>query len=114
MLKKIKDTIHRFSLLKKGDGVIIAISGGPDSVSLLLILNSLKKELGITLSCAHLNHLLRAKESDKDERYVRSLAKRFNMPLFVESKNVKRFAKARKLSLEQAARELRYNFLLRA
>ena len=114
MLKKIKNTICKFSMLKEGDGIIIAISGGPDSVSLLLALDFFKKEFKINLSCAHLNHLLRGQESDRDERYVRRLAERLSIPLLVESKNVGKFAKKKKLSLEQAARELRYDFLLRA
>ncbi len=101
-------------MLKEGDRVVIAISGGPDSVSLLLALNSLKKKFNINLSCAHLNHLLRGQESDKDERYVKRLADNFSMPLLVESKDAGKLAKEKKLSLEQAARELRYDFLLRA
>ena len=61
-----------------------------------------------------MNHLLRGRESDRDERYVKKLADRLSIPLSVESKDVGKFAKERKLSLEQAARELRYDFLLRA
>ena len=83
-------------------------------MSLLLALDFFKKEFKINLSCAHLNHLLRGQESDRDERYVRRLAERLSIPLLVESKNVGKFAKKKKLSLEQAARELRYDFLLRA
>ena len=70
MLKKIKHTIQRLSLLKKGDKVLVAVSGGPDSVCLLLALYSLGKELGVKVLCAHLNHQLRGAESNKDEAYV--------------------------------------------
>ncbi len=90
----------------------MAISGGPDSVCLLLVLNSIKKEFGINLFCAHLNHRLRGVESDCDERYVKRLTKKHRMPLLIESRNVTKFAKDKKFSLEQAARKLRYDFLL--
>ncbi|UCH12011.1 MAG: tRNA lysidine(34) synthetase TilS, partial [Candidatus Omnitrophota bacterium] len=112
MLKRIKDTIHKFSMLKKGDNVLVAISGGPDSVCLLLVLNSIKKKFGINLFCAHLNHRLRGVESDCDERYVKRLTKKHRIPLLIESRNVTKFAKDKKFSLEQAARKLRYDFLL--
>jgi len=112
MLKRIKDTIRKFSMLKKGDNVLVAISGGPDSVCLLLVLNSIKKEFGINLFCAHLNHQLRGVESDCDERYVKRLTKKHRIPLLIESRNVTKFAKDKKFSLEQAARKLRYDFLL--
>ncbi len=112
MFKKVKNTIEKYSMLKKGDNVLVAISGGPDSVCLLLVLNSIKKEFSINLFCAHLNHQLRGVESDCDERYVKRLTKKHRIPLLIESRNVTKFAKDKKFSLEQAARKLRYDFLL--
>ncbi len=114
MLKKIKHTIQRLSLLKKGDKVLVAVSGGPDSVCLLLALYSLGKELGVKVLCAHLNHQLRGAESNKDEAYVIKLSDKLNIPILVESRDVEVFAKKNKFSIEQAARELRYDFLLGA
>lgn len=114
MLRGIKDIIEKFSMLKKGDRIIVAVSGGPDSVCLFSVLDSLKKELGINLFCAHLNHQLRGAESDGDERYIRRLADKLRIPILIESKDTAKFAKEKKFSLEQAARELRYDFLLRA
>ena len=93
MLKKIINTIQGFSLLDKSDRVAVAVSGGPDSVCLLLVLNSLKEQLGITLFVAHLNHKLRQKESDEDECYVKGLAEKFSLPLLTESVDTKSFAK---------------------
>ncbi|MFH0732697.1 MAG: tRNA lysidine(34) synthetase TilS [Candidatus Omnitrophota bacterium] len=110
MLKKIKDTIQKYSMLKKRDRVLVAVSGGPDSTSLLVALNCLKSEFGINLCAAHLNHLLRGAESDKDAQYARNLANRFEIPFFADSRDVLGFARKEKLSIEQAARQIRYEF----
>ncbi len=119
MLKEIKNTVKKFhlpgrqaGLLGRGDRVIIALSGGPDSVSLLLALNILKKELGLTLACAHLNHKLRQKESDRDQKYAVRLAGKLKVPIFTTSKDIKKIAAEKGLSIEQAARQVRYEFLL--
>lgn len=112
MLKEIKNTLKKFCLLNRGDRVIIALSGGPDSVSLLLALNIFKKEFHLTLACAHLNHNLRQEESDEDQRYVVRLSSKLKIPIFTASKDIKNFAAEKGLSIEQAARQLRYEFLL--
>ena len=90
---------------------MVAVSGGPDSVCLLHILSGLRKELGIELHIAHLNHQLRGAESDADARYVRGLAKRLGIPATIASRDVKSYRKQHRLSLEEAAREVRYSFL---
>jgi len=69
MLDQILSTIQRFNMLKKGDHVVTALSGGADSVCLLLALNELRDELGIKVSALHVNHCLRGKESDRDEAF---------------------------------------------
>ncbi|MBN1406022.1 MAG: tRNA lysidine(34) synthetase TilS [Candidatus Omnitrophica bacterium] len=111
MLKKIKHTINKFHLLRKGDTVLIACSGGPDSICLLLALYYLKKEIGINLCAAHLNHCLRGAESDKDELYVKKITSGLSIPLFTQSADANAFARKNKLSLEDAARRIRYGFL---
>jgi tRNA(Ile)-lysidine synthase len=102
--------IRQHNLLQAGDRVGVAVSGGADSVALLRILLELKHELGIVLSAAHLNHKLRGAESDADEQFVRELAARHNLPLVSESADVPSYAASLKLSIETAARELRYRF----
>jgi len=105
--------IRRHQLLKAGDRVAAAVSGGVDSVALLRLLLELRKELGIVLAVVHFNHLLRAAEADADEQFVADLAKRHKLEFRHKSGDVKAFAAERHLSVEAAARELRYEFFER-
>lgn len=102
--------IRRHELLRAGDRVGVAVSGGADSVALLRILLRLGRELGLVLSVVHLNHSLRGAESDADEAFVRELARSHELPFHSESADVKAHAAMEKLSLETAARQLRYSF----
>ena len=88
----------------------VAVSGGADSVALLEILTELRQELGVVVSVIHLNHKLRGAEADEDEHFVRQLAAAHEFELLCESRDVKSHAARKKLSLEAAARELRYDF----
>lgn len=110
-LKKFKQTIARYDLLQKGDKVLVAVSGGPDSVALLYALLEIKDEFDLDICVAHLNHKLRGKESDEDENFVRNLAHKLNLKFFSKSIDVKKEAKKRKLSLEECARLVRYRYL---
>lgn len=112
ILKKAEQTIQEFNMLKCDDRVIVAVSGGPDSVALLEVLNKLKKKWHLFLHIAHLNHMLRKDESDNDDAFVKELAKKLKLPITCKSIEVRDFAREAKLSLEEAAREARYNFLL--
>jgi tRNA(Ile)-lysidine synthase len=102
--------VRKHDLLRPGDRVGIAVSAGADSVGLLRLMIELRDELGIVLSIVHLNHQLRAEDSDGDERFVRELAETHGLEIIAESRDVKAFSSERKLSLEAAAREVRYEF----
>ncbi len=91
--------------------VAVAVSGGADSVALLRVLLDLREELGIVLFVAHFNHQLRGDDSDADERFVAELAATHNLPFFAGRADVRGHAAVHKLSLEHAARELRYQWL---
>lgn len=110
IIEKLRDTVKRYNLISKNDKIVIAVSGGPDSVALLYLLNSLKKELSLTLHIAHLDHMLR-KDSYKDVEFVRQLARRLNLPLTCTKINVKELAKNG--SLEEIARNIRLGFLFK-
>jgi tRNA(Ile)-lysidine synthase len=98
-------------LIQQGQKVLVAVSGGPDSVCLLHVLFKLQKELQITLHIAHLDHALRGEESEGDAQYVAELAQKLGIPAAIEKKAVKAYQKTHRLSLEEAAREVRYSFL---
>src|ERR1035441_2605827 len=102
--------IRKHELLKAGDRVGAAVSGGADSVAMLRLLLELRREVGIVLSVVHFNHKLRGAESDADEHFVAELAQRNELQLRCESADVGRHAAEKHLSLETAARDLRYAY----
>jgi len=110
ILDKIRNAIKKHRLLAKGDKVVVGVSGGPDSVALLYLLNSLSKELKLTLHVAHLDHMLRS-NSSKDREFVQGLARRLKLPLTYAEINVKELAK--RGSVEEIARKARLRFLFK-
>lgn len=109
LLKKVRKTIEKYSMLKKGDRVLVAVSGGPDSIALLNILYELREEYNLKLMVVHLNHGLRGKESDRDEKFVRRMAERLNLKCY--SKRIKPGAlKENGVSPEESARRARYKY----
>jgi len=102
--------IRRQDLIRPGQRVAVAVSGGADSLALLRLLAELKKELGIILFAAHFNHRLRGCESDGDQKFVEDLCTKLRIELLVESGDVPAFAARDHLSIETAARRLRYHF----
>jgi len=103
-------TIRKKNSIRAGDRVAIAVSGGADSVALLVLLLELRAELGIVLSIAHVNHKLRGHESDADEQFVAKLARKHELELHGCDAPVDGRAG---LGIEAAARELRYDFFRR-
>ena len=111
--KKVLRVIRDHDLVKEQEMLVIGVSGGPDSVCLLHILADLRKTLGLKLHIAHLNHMLRGAESDGDADYVSSLSKVLGIPATIDSQDVQAYQKEHRLSLEEAAREIRYGFFSR-
>lgn len=110
VLDEVRRWIRRHDMLSPGDRVAVAVSGGSDSVALLYTLVDLAPELGIQLSVVHVNHQLRDKESDADEKFVASLAARLGLRFLRTSFDVKGLAAQRGENLEQAARDCRYQW----
>ncbi|MFW6123670.1 MAG: tRNA lysidine(34) synthetase TilS [Acidobacteriota bacterium] len=110
LLLKVIEAIQKYSLFKRGDAVVVACSGGADSVSLFHVLNRIKNEWKLDLLVGHYNHKLR-READEDQSFVARLASDFSLPFYSESGDVKTFAQKSKLNLEEAGRKLRYGFL---
>ena len=109
ILKKTRSAI--IELISPGDRVLVAVSGGVDSLALLYLLEQFSKELGYDLFVAHLNHLSRGKESDEEARFVRKEADKLSLPFFLEEIDVAREKFHLKTSFQESARILRYRFL---
>ncbi len=110
---KFLETIKEYKLLNPGDAVLVAVSGGADSVALLYLMDYFREKFGCALHVAHLNHLIRKKDADLDARFVQGLAHDLKVPITVESLDVQGLARERKLGLEAAARQARYSFFER-
>ena len=108
MTDKILRHIKENRLLSEGDTVICGLSGGADSVGLLLALYELREKLSITVEAMHVNHCLRGDESDRDEEFCRRLCSKYDIPFSSFRVDVKSYAKEHSLSDEEAARKLRY------
>lgn len=106
----ILKAIQQFSLISSGDNVIVAVSGGADSIALLHSLNIIKDKLNFTLKAAHFNHLIRGEEAKRDQEFVADFCKKIGVDLIVGESNVPQYAEENHMSIETAARELRYNF----
>ena len=109
--QKVLKFIEQFKLIHNGDKILVAFSGGPDSVFTLHFLNKFKKKYGIELLALHFNHGLRGKESDDDANFAKEFCDAMNVEFIVLNLNVKTFAKKNKFSIEEAARLLRYKNL---
>ena len=110
---KVKKYIVDKGLIDKGDGVLCALSGGCDSVALLLILSELTEELDFSLYAAHFNHGIRGAEADRDQEFSGSLAESLGVPFFTAVEDIPKMAKEAGEGLEDCARKRRYAFLFK-
>lgn len=111
MKQKVLETIKKYNLIEDGDKIVVGVSGGPDSISLLDILNEFKKNkiLNIQIIAAHVNHQIR-EEADEDEDYVRKYCEKNKIKFYVKRIDVIKYANNNKIGLEEAGRILRYEF----
>lgn len=110
MNEKVLEYIIQNSMIKEGDKVLVALSGGPDSVCLLYLLHTLKEKLNIKIFAAHVNHLIRGDEAFADENYAKELCDALNIEFFVKRAKVEQIAKEKGISTEMAGRDERYDF----
>jgi tRNA(Ile)-lysidine synthase len=110
---KVEDFLKKELFIEKGFKVLVAVSGGVDSIVLLDCLAILSNKLFFNVYVAHFNHKLRGDSSEKDEKFVASLTQDYNLQFYLASGNVKSFAEKNSISIEHAARQLRYNFFER-
>ena len=112
-LQRLEGEIQSRGLLLRGRKILIAVSGGADSMVLLHALSSLAKKTRWKIAIAHFNHQLRGRSSDTDEQLVRKTAAALKLPVAVERTKVRQFAQESKFSIEMAARKLRHEFFAR-
>lgn len=108
MINKIFSFVKQHNMINKGDTVICGLSGGADSVCLLIVMHEISRTIGFTVQALHVNHRLRGDESDRDENFCRELCSRLDIPFKAVSCNVTAFAEEKQLSVEEAARIMRY------
>ncbi|MGL5354076.1 MAG: tRNA lysidine(34) synthetase TilS [Clostridium sp.] len=110
MINKVKKFISQNNLIQKNDNILVALSGGPDSVCLLYMLHSLKNEFNLTIGVAHINHMLRGEESNGDEAYVEKICADLCIPCYIERIDIDSVAKELTISHEMAGRDERYKY----
>ena len=110
LLEQVKRTIDRYHLLDKGDRLIVGVSAGVDSMVLLHLLNTYRQEFDLSLIVAHINHGLRPKESEKEAELVQKESERLGLTFEYGQFNVKEFQKVGGISLQDAARKIRFHF----
>lgn len=106
---KVIKTIKKYNMIESGDKVVIGVSGGPDSMTLLNILNNLVENLNIKIYVAHINHMIR-EEADEETEYVKEFCKKIGVEFFAKKINVEEEAKKQKIGTEEAGRNIRYEF----
>ncbi len=109
--QQVRATIDRHGLLQRGDGLVLGVSGGPDSLCLLHLLLRLAPEYGVALQVGHLHHGIRGVDADADADYVERLCREWGVPCRVERVDVPAWAQIHGLAIEEAARQARYRFL---
>lgn len=107
--EKVLETIKKYNLISKNDKIVVAVSGGPDSMCLLHILLSLREEYNLELNVAHINHMIR-ENAIIDEEYVKAFCEENNVKLFVKKADVLSISKENRIGTEAAGRKVRYEF----
>jgi len=112
LIKKVQDTIFKYGMLEEGDSVIVALSGGVDSVVLLDVLHELKGKFQLSLTVAHVNHGLRPKEAEAEAKFAEKIASHYHLPFFMKTLDIPSLLKGNARDSKQTlARQLRYEFL---
>src|SRR5690242_17240120 len=113
LISRVQSAIEKQGLLRAGELIGVAVSGGADSVALLLLLSELRKQLGIVLSVVHFNHKLRGRASYADEKFAARLAEKYGLGFHAGRADIAAKAKVDKANLEDTARRARYEFFAR-
>ena len=107
--EEVLNTIKKYNMINEGDKIVIGVSGGPDSITLLNILNKFKEKLNIKIYVAHINHMIRA-EADEETEYVKEFCNRLDVEFFCKKIDAQEEAQKLKIGTEEAGRNIRYAF----
>lgn len=109
--QKILKTIKKYELIKNGDNIVVGVSGGPDSMTLLNALINIRKNsnLKFSITVAHINHMIR-NEAEEETKYVQNFCNKNNIECFIKKEKVEEIAKVEKIGTEEAGRKVRYSF----
>ena len=110
MITKVEAFAKEYNMFKKNDKILIALSGGPDSICLMHILVKLREKYNFKLYAAHINHMLRGEEADKDEEYVEKMCNKYDIKLYIKRVDINKIVIEEGLSSELAGRRERYKF----
>ena len=109
MEKAVLTTIEKYNLIQANDKIVLGVSGGPDSLFMLDILNKLKEKLQIEIVVAHVNHMIR-EEANEEEEFVKEFCKKIEVEFYSKRIEVEKYANNNKIGLEEAGRKIRYEF----
>ncbi|MBE5806073.1 MAG: tRNA lysidine(34) synthetase TilS [Clostridiales bacterium] len=109
MINKVINTINKYNMIDSKDKVVVGVSGGPDSICMLYILNELRTKLNFEIYVAHINHMIRD-EADEETEYVKKICDKLNVECFIKKVDIKKEASLNKLGTEEMGRKVRYDF----
>ena len=113
LLTEVLKTIKKYNLIKNGDRIVLGVSGGPDSIAMLNILNDIrndkKLQMKFDIIVAHVNHMIREEAID-DQKFVENFCKKINVTFYAKSIDVQKIANNKKIGTEEAGRNARYEF----
>lgn len=113
MKEKVLETIKKYNLIESGDKLVLGVSGGPDSISMLNILNDIRNDKNLHMEfdiiVAHVNHMIR-EEAKEDEKFVGNFCEKIGVPFYSKSIDIQKIANNKKIGTEEAGRNARYEF----
>ncbi len=109
MEEKVLNTIKKYNLIKANDKIVLGVSGGPDSLFMLNILNNLKEQLNFKIVVAHINHMIR-EEAKEEEKFVEEFCTKLGIQFYSKRIEVVKYANNNKIGTEEAGRKIRYEY----
>lgn len=108
MIEKILKTIEKYSMIEQDDSITVALSGGADSVCLMIVLKEISEKFNLDLDAIHINHCIRGEESDRDEQFCKDICQTLEIPLQIRRADIPQIMKTSGKSIEETARDVRY------